>query len=129
MNIEDTLADRGKKYGQFVSHGFITQRLKNVMHETGGWTNLQGDQREALEMIQHKIGRILNGDPNYIDSWIDIEGYAHLVSERLKNDEARVEAETRTGIGARQAQDARASRIYDAQINQDPDDVSYRIAK
>jgi hypothetical protein len=34
-------------------------------------------------MIAHKIGRILNGDPNYADSWIDIAGYAQLVADRL----------------------------------------------
>lgn len=32
-------------------------------------------------MIQHKIGRILNGDPAYADSWHDIAGYATLVEK------------------------------------------------
>jgi hypothetical protein len=44
---------------------------------------LDDDQSEALEMIAHKIARILNGDPNYVDSWLDIAGYATLVAERL----------------------------------------------
>jgi hypothetical protein len=44
---------------------------------------MQDDQREALDMIAHKIGRILNGDPNYADSWHDLEGYARLVEQRL----------------------------------------------
>jgi len=35
-------------------------------------------------MICHKIGRIVNGDPNYYDSWADIAGYAKLVSDRLE---------------------------------------------
>jgi hypothetical protein len=34
-------------------------------------------------MICHKIARILNGDPNYADSWVDIAGYAQLVADRL----------------------------------------------
>lgn len=42
------------------------------------------DMREALEMIAHKIGRILAGDPAYDDSWVDIAGYATRVAERLK---------------------------------------------
>jgi hypothetical protein len=41
-------------------------------------------QVEALEMIAHKIGRILSGDPNHQDHWDDIAGYAKLVSERLQ---------------------------------------------
>lgn len=34
-------------------------------------------------MIVHKIGRILNGDPNYADSWHDIAGYATLIDQQL----------------------------------------------
>ena len=34
-------------------------------------------------MICHKIGRIINGDANYEDSWRDIAGYAQLVADRL----------------------------------------------
>jgi hypothetical protein len=38
-------------------------------------------------MIAHKIGRIINGDPDYIDSWDDIAGYAKLVADRLRSDD------------------------------------------
>ena len=34
-------------------------------------------------MIMHKISRILNGDPNYVESWRDISGYAELVVKEL----------------------------------------------
>lgn len=57
--------------------------LKDVMHEVDGWNNLTASQKEALDMIQHKIGRILNGDPTYDDNWKDIAGYATLVAEEL----------------------------------------------
>jgi hypothetical protein len=40
--------------------------------------------REALEMLAHKTGRILNGDPAYADSWHDIAGYVRLVEQRLE---------------------------------------------
>ena len=52
-----------------------------------GWETLSFDAAEALDMIQHKIARILNGDPNYIDSWTDIIGYARLVEKRLTSDQ------------------------------------------
>jgi len=42
------------------------------------------DQWEALEMIVHKIGRIVNGDPDVTDHWVDIAGYATLIAERLE---------------------------------------------
>jgi len=51
------------------------------------WHELDADQQEALEMIAHKIARILNGDPNYVDSWVDIAGYAKLVADRLAKGE------------------------------------------
>ena len=78
------LEERGKKYGSFEGHATITQNLKIAMRNSKNWFGLNADMTEALEMIQHKIGRILNGDPNYADSWVDIAGYATLVAERLE---------------------------------------------
>lgn len=82
--IESTLSERGQRYGAFDIHASITQNLKRAMVDSPKWERLPDDMKEALEMIQHKIGRILNGDPLYADSWVDIEGYAHLVSKRLE---------------------------------------------
>jgi hypothetical protein len=86
-DINATLAERGSRYGAFDGHARISQDLKAVMHERSGWDNLKPDQREALEMIQHKVARILNGDPSYADNWIDIAGYATLVANRLEKSE------------------------------------------
>lgn len=83
-NIQDTLAERGSRYGKFAEHANITQRIKYIMQYTQNWNDLQEDQKEALEMVAHKIGRILNGDPNYDDSWVDIAGYVTLVANRLQ---------------------------------------------
>ena len=84
-DVNTVLAERGKRYGEFKNHAEIAQTLKSVMQTSGNanWDQLSNDQREALEMIQHKIARILNGDPNYADNWIDIAGYATLVARRL----------------------------------------------
>ena len=82
--IAEILAERGNRYGDFYGHAIITQNLKTLMSAQHNWDNLFPDQKEALEMIAHKIGRILNGDPNYADSWIDIAGYAKLVSDRIE---------------------------------------------
>jgi len=81
--IDATVEERGNRYGAFKDGADIMQELKSVMRSTPNWSNLTPSQREALEMIQHKVGRILNGDPNYIDSWHDIKGYAHLIEEEL----------------------------------------------
>jgi hypothetical protein len=82
MMITEILDERGKRYGKFKDHAEISQRLKYVVRDRKD--ALSDDQREALEMICHKIARIINGDPNYADSWIDIAGYAQLVADRLQ---------------------------------------------
>ncbi len=89
VGIDAMLTERGARYGKFQDHAEITQDLKAVMwnFEKDGknpFHHMACDQRESLEMIQHKIGRILNGDPNFIDSWDDICGYAKLVADRLR---------------------------------------------
>jgi predicted transcriptional regulator len=80
-DIKKTLDERGKRYGDFKTHAEITQRLKKILWGHDG--KLDPMHREALEMIFHKIGRILNGDPNHADSWHDIAGYAQLVVDRI----------------------------------------------
>ena len=83
MQIEATLQERGNRYGKFPEHARITQNLKRAMRDSPNWETLDDDQKETLEMIAHKIGRILNGDANYHDSWHDINGYTKLVADRL----------------------------------------------
>jgi hypothetical protein len=78
----ELLAERGKTHGDFTDHAMITQNLKDAMHNVQGWAKLSHVQCEALEMIQHKIGRILSGNPNFRDHWDDIAGYARLVADR-----------------------------------------------
>jgi len=83
-SINTTLANRGSNYGSFANLANIAQSLKEVMRDTPQWPNLSNDQRESLEMVAAKIGRILNGNPNYDDSWVDIAGYTTLVANRLQ---------------------------------------------
>lgn len=93
--IEAILEERGERYCEFTNHAEITQVLKDAMLRGLALSEeararvqsrvamMDFDQVEALEMIAHKLGRILNGDPNYEDSWRDIAGYATLVADRL----------------------------------------------
>lgn len=83
VTVDATIGERGKRYGSFKGHAQVTQDIKGVMSGHPGWLRLNSSQRESLEMIAHKIGRILNGDPNYADSWHDIAGYARLVEMEL----------------------------------------------
>tara|TARA_R110002049_G_scaffold101556_10_gene246496 strand:- start:4620 stop:5270 length:651 start_codon:yes stop_codon:yes gene_type:complete len=81
--VDSTINERGERYGKFNEGADIMQDLKNVMRLAPGWKRCTPSQREALEMIQHKIGRVLNGDPTYDDNWRDICGYSQLVLDEL----------------------------------------------
>jgi hypothetical protein len=82
-DIDATLAERGDRYGAFPEHARITQNIKRAMADSPNWERMSSAQREALEMVAHKVGRILNGDPNYHDSWHDIIVYTKLVADAL----------------------------------------------
>lgn len=102
--LNETLAARGNRYGEFDGHAKVTQDLKFVIADALASRNkeLADDQQEALDMIVHKIGRIINGDANYDDSWVDIAGYAQLVADRLRRDQAKEQAVKETAdVGVR----------------------------
>jgi len=88
-DIDAILAERGSRYGSFLGHAEISQRLKGTIHyfEAERGCDLDPDMREALEMIMHKVARILNGDPRYADNWLDIAGYSKRVADRLQADD------------------------------------------
>jgi hypothetical protein len=82
-DIDATLKERGSRYGVFAQHAVIAQGLQDTMRSTTGWMQLAPDQKQALTVIADKIARMLNGDPDYVDNWHDIIGYAKLVETRL----------------------------------------------
>ena len=85
--IIDTLDERQATYGDFECHASVTQGIKREMSYGKNWGSLSDDKKECLEMVAHKIGRILNGDPDFHDSWHDIIGYVTLVERELRKDE------------------------------------------
>lgn len=82
-SLDCTLSTRASTYGSFTDISIISQDMKSVMANSKNWNTLSEDKKESLEMIVHKIGRILNGDPEYVDNWHDIAGYATLISNSL----------------------------------------------
>ena len=84
MKTTDLLAERRTTHGSFNDHARYTQSIKHVI--TGALSDrflansppLSDTQIESLEMIAHKMGRILAGDPSFADHWDDIAGYAKI---------------------------------------------------
>lgn len=65
-DIQLTLRERRKTHGDFAKQGACAQELKAIVRSAEGWGQLTGWQQEALEMICHKISRILHarGEPD-----------------------------------------------------------------
>jgi hypothetical protein len=83
MSIQNTLEQRGERYGKFKCVAATTYALQAVIQEAQTYGELNTSQILALDMICNKMARIVNGDPNYIDNWHDIAGYATLVEQEL----------------------------------------------
>ena len=84
MKIGQILEERGTRYGEFLGVSMVAQNIKVAMRRSQNWKRLPADACEALEMVANKLGRILNGDCLYVDSWRDAEGYLKLVADRLE---------------------------------------------
>jgi|SaaInlStandDraft_4_1057021.scaffolds.fasta_scaffold33332_3 hypothetical protein len=83
--IDNTLKERGSRYGTLEQNGLVGQGMKRFARLGVNWDILTDGQKESIEMICHKISRIVNGDPNYKDSWHDIIGYAKLIEDKLED--------------------------------------------
>lgn len=97
VKIDETIQARANRYGDFTEEAIIAMGLKNTLRfkwsddlvslsSRPGWVQLEPYQQHALELMCMKIARIINGDGNYCDSWLDIAGYATLVRKRLEKD-------------------------------------------
>lgn len=84
--MSDILDEREKTHGPFTVVAAKAQRLKNTMRGGANWNVMDDIQREALEMIASKIGRILAGNHDEVDHWRDIAGYAALIERWLTRD-------------------------------------------
>lgn len=84
--VNEILGSRAKTYGAFRDNACLAQALKRSMadHAQDLGNTFADDQWEALEMIATKVSRIVTGDPNSIDQWDDIAGYATLIADRLR---------------------------------------------
>lgn len=79
-----TLAARAATHGEYLDHARVTQELKAVIRSGPSYENCTDHERETLDMIAHKIGRIVSGNPHFTDHWHDIAGYARLSEDRNK---------------------------------------------
>ena len=72
---------RQKTHGSYAATSALAVKLVSALNLRSA---MKPEQVHALDMICVKLARIASGDPNHIDHWQDIAGYASLVVEHLK---------------------------------------------
>lgn len=102
--VDKIIDERELTHGDYTNTARIIQKLKVVVmnelsqRNTRGQAPLDHVQRESIDMIVHKIGRIISGNPNTKDHWDDIAGYAQLASMRVTDPVAKVEQEVAAAL-------------------------------
>lgn len=81
--IDKTLNERQHTHGDFKTNAACSQALKKVCLAHNS-TDLTHVQQEAVDNICQKLARILTGNPNHVDNWHDIAGYATLAERELE---------------------------------------------
>lgn len=85
-DADNTLAERAATHGNFNLQGSFAAVVKRLARESLNYADLEPRQGEALDMIITKLARILYGDAQHRDHWVDIQGYAKLgePNERMR---------------------------------------------
>jgi hypothetical protein len=92
MTNEPPIDTRTATHGDYTNSAQVAQHLKLTIRNAHNWNRLSNDKREALDLIMTKVSRIMSGEPNEPDHWLDIEGYAKLARERVTETSAAREA-------------------------------------
>lgn len=96
--IEDTLAERGQRYGDFTDHAQMSDDLQRRCERSPNWDKLPAWQRWGLRIILDKVARMLTGDPDYVDNAHDMVGYSKLIEDRLLKKERDLRGPSLPGL-------------------------------
>lgn len=83
--VDATLTERQSQYGCYEDVAHVTQQILSALR-IGNYDELPAPMKESLHMIASKMARIVNGDPEYLDNWHDIGGYAKLIEKLIKGE-------------------------------------------
>lgn len=82
-DVSAVLSQRGSRYGRFIDVSAAYSHILEAMY-SNGTDRYSPSQTHAIDAIAMKLARIATGDPNYLDNWVDIQGYAKLEQDILK---------------------------------------------
>lgn len=86
MDYINIQKQRSDQYGGMDAVAATSQAMLRAVHaaQSGNCRKLTDCQMEAVTMVLHKISRIVNGDPTYLDSWVDASSYLDLGAKHTK---------------------------------------------
>lgn len=73
-----TLAQRQATHGSFEDFAKVENALLEAVQAGKNWDSLDDVIKSAIRMNQHKIARILVGNPYELDHYVDAQGYMRL---------------------------------------------------
>ena len=82
LPTDDLLAQRQATHGDFERNAAISQALKQIFRSEKFPTDPV--HREALDLIATKLSRVLSGQADFEDHWLDVAGYAELARKVRK---------------------------------------------
>jgi hypothetical protein len=91
MTVENILTERQNTHGDYKEVAEMAQLFRKLMRKTVGWTDMNDAQREALDSMATKLGRLGSGNPHFRDHWDDLAGYATLASMNCDSNNCTVQ--------------------------------------
>lgn len=88
MHIDELIKSRENTHGDYAQKAEFIQLSKEAIRIN---TDLSYVQKESLDNIIQKIGRIVYGDDECKDHWDDIAWYATLAAKQIEDNEKKIE--------------------------------------
>lgn len=83
-STQEVLDERKKTHGDFTDNAYMAQALKTIIR-AGKYYGIRTEvEKEAIDMICHKLARAVSAEYYHQDNYVDIAGYATLVVERVE---------------------------------------------
>jgi len=84
--INQIISERQNHHGEYAENARLYWTIQQIIRSGKKYEDLTCEQRMALDMIIAKLVRILSGNPDFADHWVDIAGYAQLVVNSLRGE-------------------------------------------
>lgn len=77
-SAEEVIKERQSTHGEFHECAEVSQDIMRALRKGRRFKDLSDAQVEALQMVAHKMHRIVCGNPDHDDHWLDGAGYFTL---------------------------------------------------